>query len=180
VPIIALTAHDANSYRDACMGADMDDLLTKPYTLEQLAQLLRRWIVPAPRQLAPERSDNAALSRIDAAAVVKLRRLGADGRIDLYSRLVDLFQAESKSALTQLRAAFQLSDFKAAAALCHKLTSAAANVGALEFAKQVRRLGQLCAAHDSAHTRDDLHERLQAAHPLLIEELLSVRLRESA
>jgi signal transduction histidine kinase/ligand-binding sensor domain-containing protein/CheY-like chemotaxis protein/HPt (histidine-containing phosphotransfer) domain-containing protein len=50
VPIIALTAHEAKSYRAACLAAGMDDLLSKPYTLDECAQLLRRWIKSSPRR----------------------------------------------------------------------------------------------------------------------------------
>ena len=52
IPIVALTAHDAVSYRDTCLQAGMNDMLTKPCTLEEYEQVLRRWIPAAPREQA--------------------------------------------------------------------------------------------------------------------------------
>src|SRR6185312_6721493 len=98
---------------------------------------------------------------------------------DLYSQLVELFRKSSSEALTQLRAALDVADYQAARAVCHKLTSGAANVGALEFAKQVRELGQHCAAGNHAAARD-LHACLERAYPELMERLQSARLRATA
>jgi len=81
--------------------------------------------------------------------------------------------------LTQLRAALLRGDLKAAGAVCHKLASSAANVGALSFAKDVRQLEQLCIAGDAARAQP-VFERLGVAHPTLIEELLRSRLRATA
>jgi HPt (histidine-containing phosphotransfer) domain-containing protein len=97
----------------------------------------------------------------------------------LYSKLVDLFRASSSKSLAELHAALAGGDFKTAGAVCHKLTSSAANVGALIFAKDVRVLGQMCAAEDAAAARQ-LHSELEAAHPALLEELMRLQLRESA
>jgi signal transduction histidine kinase/CheY-like chemotaxis protein len=47
IPIVALTAHDAVSYRDTCLQAGMNDLLSKPCTLEEYEQVLRRLIPQA-------------------------------------------------------------------------------------------------------------------------------------
>ena len=47
IPIVALTAHDVVSYRDTCLQAGMDDMLTKPCTLEEYEQVLRRLIARA-------------------------------------------------------------------------------------------------------------------------------------
>ncbi len=52
VPIVALTAHALETHRLACLAAGMDDYLTKPVALEQIAGALRRWL--------PSRTSEAA------------------------------------------------------------------------------------------------------------------------
>jgi len=52
IPIVALTAHDPVSYRATCMQAGMNDMLTKPCTLEEYEQVLRRLIPEAPQERA--------------------------------------------------------------------------------------------------------------------------------
>jgi len=198
VPIVALTAHDAANYRGICLNAGMDDLLTKPYTLEECAQLLQRWIgtkterpAEGPAEGLAEglaerpageielRPSRDALSSVDPTAVASLRNLRPGTQVGLYSKLVDLFRVSSSKSLAELHAALTDGDFKTAGAICHKLTSSAANVGALIFAKDVRLLGQMCAAEDAAAARQ-LHADLDAAHPALLDELMRLQLRESA
>jgi CheY-like chemotaxis protein/HPt (histidine-containing phosphotransfer) domain-containing protein len=179
VPIVALTAHDAASYRDICIAAGMDDLLSKPYTLEQCTARLRRWITPRQGSLeapAPAPAPAPArLSSVDAAAVDKLRKLRAGPQSDLYTTLVELFRVGSKRSLAELRTAMADGDLRTAGAVCHKLASSAANVGALAFADDVRRLGRLCAGADEPHARR-LYRALERAHPDLLETLMRLRL----
>ena len=178
VPIVALTAHDAANYRDACLAAGMDDMLSKPYTLQECAQVVRRCSARA-AVAARNSTRSDPLASVDAAAVATLRRLRGDERVDLYSELVELFQAGSSQALAQLAATLEAADLIAAAAVCHKFASSAANVGATAFARDVRELERLCAAGEARGARE-LHQRLAAAHPALIEELSALRLRASA
>jgi len=49
LPILALTAADADADRAACLAAGMDQVIGKPFTLAQLAQALRGAAVQAPR-----------------------------------------------------------------------------------------------------------------------------------
>jgi two-component system sensor histidine kinase/response regulator len=185
VPIVALTAYDATNYRDKCAQADMDDILSKPYTFEDCARALRRWLkpysqpTPAPRNHVLATSSDHSLISIDAKAVAALRTLRGSGHTNLYEKVVELFRVGSVDSLQQLNAAFALNDLPRAATICHKFSTSAANVGALEFAKQVRRLEQLCSAADTAPARE-LHEQLRMAHAPLLDALLDFSLRASA
>jgi CheY-like chemotaxis protein/HPt (histidine-containing phosphotransfer) domain-containing protein len=173
IPIVALTAHDAGQYRERCAAAGMNDVLSKPYTLEACARVLRRWIA------AGDPPKATTLSSIDSKAVARLRGLGAQGRGDLFPRLVELFRAGSAQDLARLGASLRDGDLAAARSVCHKLKSSAANVGAKAFSDDVRQLEHLCSAGDGNGARA-LFERLQAAHPALLDALMAHRLKESA
>ena len=43
VPVIALTATTSDTNRQQCLKAGMDDVMSKPYTREDLHRVLQRW-----------------------------------------------------------------------------------------------------------------------------------------
>ena len=181
VPIVALTAHDSDTYLDRCLAAGMDDLLEKPYSLEDCAGVLRALMVrsaaPAnavePRQVAEE------LSSIDGAVVAAVRSLSPHAHADLYFKLVGLFRKSSTVELSRLRSALDRPDLAAAAAICHKLKASADNVGAASFADGLRDLEQRCNSGDLAGCRTRF-ATLDAIHPALLEELERFSLKASA
>jgi signal transduction histidine kinase/ligand-binding sensor domain-containing protein/CheY-like chemotaxis protein/HPt (histidine-containing phosphotransfer) domain-containing protein len=184
VPIVALSAHDAGTYRAACLEAGMDDMLSKPYTLDACAQLLRRWLrrdgssaimqsTPPSQPPAPE------LAAVDTKAVASLRNLRSGAGGDLYSKLVALFQSGSAESLAALELALAGSDLPAAAALCHKLKGSAANVGALAFSRELGLLEKACDA-GNLELAQQLHARVRGAYPALLAELGNLTLRASA
>jgi signal transduction histidine kinase/ligand-binding sensor domain-containing protein/CheY-like chemotaxis protein/HPt (histidine-containing phosphotransfer) domain-containing protein len=189
VPIVALSAHDAATYRQACLLAGMDDMLSKPYTLQACAQLLRRWLpqrpqgAAAPLQPAPlahaVQPIASELTAVDGRTIDSLRNLRGGGTADLYPKLVALFQAGSAESLAALDVALASVDLRTAAALSHKLKASAANVGALAFSLELGLLERACEA-GKADEAGRLQSRLRSAYPVLISELSSLTLRASA
>ncbi|MFQ5674315.1 MAG: response regulator, partial [bacterium] len=61
-PIIALTAHAIQGYREKCLENDMDDYVTKPLRKQVLLQTIESWIDPRPTILVVDDSkDNRSL-----------------------------------------------------------------------------------------------------------------------
>ena len=114
-----------------------------------------------------------------AAQAVTFGQLGAGKQADLYSKLVGLFGSSSTQALDELKAALEADDLPTAAAVCHKLASAAANVGALAYAQRVKELERHALAGERMPARD-VGEELCAAHMPLLEALQSQRVRATA
>jgi signal transduction histidine kinase/ligand-binding sensor domain-containing protein/CheY-like chemotaxis protein/HPt (histidine-containing phosphotransfer) domain-containing protein len=196
VPIVALSAHDAGKYRAQCLATGIDDILSKPYTLEQCAAFLRKWAsgsgsnrtamtaaTAGAAAVTTDATDTALtlsdepLWSVDSTAVARVRavRSGAD----LYPRLVQLFERSCRETLVELRRAVERDELAAAAALCHKLAASAANVAATAFAQRLRALEQRCRAGQRDGVQA-LCEQLLAAQPMLIEELQRWCLRQSA
>jgi CheY-like chemotaxis protein/HPt (histidine-containing phosphotransfer) domain-containing protein len=186
VPIIALTAHEPAGCRDACLLAGMNDVMSKPYTLEQCAAMLGQWTgddnshtADAETARARVAGDGADLGAIDPAAADALRAADADGSAALYQRIVELFRRKMPADMDRLAANLASGDLAAAAAVCHKLRSACANVGARAFAGRLRQLEGACTARQTDATHK-LHAALVAAQPALLDALRGAPERASA
>ncbi|MCP5155561.1 MAG: response regulator [Ectothiorhodospiraceae bacterium] len=64
LPVVALTAHAMSEHRERALACGMDDFLTKPFTIEQLCDVLSR--NARPREHAP--ADGESVPRVTAEA----------------------------------------------------------------------------------------------------------------
>ena len=154
IPVVALTAH-VESGNGNWRAAGMDEYVTKPFTLIELAAAISRFIKPfaAPlRNIAPpvaappERKEgdvpaaeaDAASESFDLAALKEIQSMQS-GDSDLVVRALDLFIEHSKPAMLRLARAVRARDEKEIASAAHALKSMSYNVGAI-------KLGKACAS----------------------------------
>ena len=135
--IIAVTANAFAEDRRSCIDAGMDDYLSKPFSPEQLADMLRKWVEVKPQAAANEPDEPPAL---DQRYVSTLK----GSRPEFYARLMDLFAGFAPDAIQQIGDASAERDADAVMRHAHSLRSASANIGANQLSDICARL-QLAA-----------------------------------
>jgi CheY-like chemotaxis protein/HPt (histidine-containing phosphotransfer) domain-containing protein len=178
-PIIALTADAAESNREACLAAGMDDFLGKPFSLEELRQRLRQWLPVAAAVQAALPARRATSTRLDASSIARIRALDQSSGPGLLQKVASLYAASSTEQVQQLRQAVANGQLEAARSVAHTLKSGSANVGATDIARLCQLLERACIEADLERARD-LVEQLVEQHPGVLEALQTEALRDSA
>jgi PAS domain S-box-containing protein len=166
--IIAMTANVLPSDRDSYFQAGMDDYISKPILVDELAAVLKRCqplnhrASDATSEPAKQEShgNGAPTLRLDPEALKQLQRLMQDYSPAVLSELIDLYLTETPALLTNMRQAVAEGNATALAHAAHTLKSSSASMGA-------RTLAQICVELESLGQANDLtgaSERVQQSN----------------
>ncbi|ACL02578.1 multi-sensor hybrid histidine kinase [Desulfatibacillum aliphaticivorans] len=154
-PIIAMTAHAFNGYREKCLEADMDDYITKPISKKELLEIAARWS-PSARRLeqgndstynldAPCRktamreepaSNTTSAPPLDIEAVVEEFM----GKRELVIKIAGNFADTVQGQLVAIQKALHENNMHAIASEAHAIKGGAANLTAEKLSEAAAAL----------------------------------------
>lgn len=163
VPIIALTGDVQVGIKDICQAAGMDEYLSKPFYMDDLQKVLKKFLKSRPiaREALKDEADPKealqAKSLLDQRRLNMIRSLQRPDRPNVLGKIIELYQQNSPPLLRAIRDAVSSGDHLALQESAHSLKSASANLGAVKLAALCKEL------EDMGH-----HENNEGAKGLLI------------
>ncbi len=159
-PVIALTAHVAGSPADRWQRSGMNGLITKPFTMQTIADCLRQWVgepevsaekletveethrtegdLPTAEPVGAPENDGQT-RHIDREIIDEILSVSDNGP-QLLGRTIELYREHAPGALEKVRLLSASDDLAALADAVHALKSLSANIGASELTAECNRL----------------------------------------
>ncbi|MBW8733927.1 MAG: response regulator [Asticcacaulis sp.] len=134
--VVALTAHVVGAAADLWRDAGMDAVLHKPFTVADMARILKTWLpaglAQAPQPMPAEVPVAAAIPAAQADTLFDMEVAGPlFARADAFlERVLDLYRRHAPETLSTLVAAHAARDDDAVARAAHALKSMSLNLGA--------------------------------------------------
>ncbi len=178
-PIIALTAYALDEQKQSCLDAGMDDFLSKPLKIEELAVTLERWLkdkaLPAtstspdhPSPVSASVQDGDTSRANESARIMQTLR----GKEQTYARkLATAVLTDIENRLEPMKKANDTGDTQNTADFAHAINSIARDVGALNFAEMAKELERLCLANQDSPRRNILVENMLSEFREIRKEL---------
>jgi signal transduction histidine kinase/DNA-binding response OmpR family regulator len=162
-PIVAATAAIGGDERARCLAAGMDDQICKPFSRDDLAEALCRWL--------PESEGDEGL---DERKLDEIRRLEAGGARDLLRRTLEAYLGSAPRLLDAIRQAGAEGDLESLSRAAHALKSSSRNIGAARvgaLAEAIERAGRERRPEQAQARAAELESAWQKLRPQLAAKI---------
>jgi len=152
LPIVAITANAMQGEAQRCRERGMDDYVSKPLRMQDLAAVLKKWL-PLKDITLPAWSPNTLIDLVGNNPA-------------LHQRLLEKFLVNATEQAARITAAAAASDTATLTGIAHTLKSAARSVGALalgEFCQNLETAGHAAHAPECSALAAGLDAELEAA-----------------
>jgi signal transduction histidine kinase/CheY-like chemotaxis protein/HPt (histidine-containing phosphotransfer) domain-containing protein len=180
LPIIAITANALQGDREACLAAGMDDYLSKPFSLQELAAVIGRWMAlplvatvhhdDEPPRLPRESVEVIQRDVINRVALEKIRMLSRERGDALVQKVINAYVDDTPQQLSTLRRAIDGMDTGNVRRIAHTLKSASTNVGAEALAalcKEMEHLGRADTTEGAGSLLNNMEQEFEAVRDSL-------------
>ena len=187
VPIIAMTANTMKGDREKCLAAGMDDFVPKPVKLEDLTQVLERWVrrkehsaeLGVNREAAEGPSSDASRLTphdsppLDQAVLDELRSLGGEDDPLFLSTLINQFLQDIPTHVEAIRQAVEQANADALMKAAHAFKGASRNMGAPGLAAlclELEEMGRAATTEGAENLLSPLQSEVDRVRPALQAE----------
>jgi signal transduction histidine kinase/DNA-binding response OmpR family regulator/HPt (histidine-containing phosphotransfer) domain-containing protein len=188
LPIIAITANALQGDREACLAAGMDDYLSKPFSQQDLAAVIGRWMAlplaatvhhdDEPPRLPRESVEVIQRDVINRSALEKIRMLSRERGDALVQKVINAYVDDTPQQLSTLRRAIDGMDTGDVRRIAHTLKSASANVGAEALAALCKEMEHLGRA-DTTEGADSLLTNMEREFAAVRDSLTALLEKET-
>jgi len=180
IPIIAMTAHAMTGDRERCLEAGMDEYLSKPIRIRQLADKLAMVLAPSSAHAGKESKpieSSTEVSSVDEELIDWEEAMeGVQGDHEIFRQIVQVFLEESEQLMRELAACSEQNDTAGIKRAAHSLKGAVLCIAAqpsVEIAVQIEE----CASQGDLSAVQS-HISTMQKHLVCIRSSLARYLRE--
>ncbi len=162
-PIVALTAYSLEEEIKKCKEAGMDDVVTKPVSIEVIEQVIQKW---GQQKQKKENTEEV----IDKKAVINLKKLQTSKRPNFVTERFDSFQKTIVEEMQLLSKLVQVSNFEEIAKVAHRLKTSSGIVGAKKVMLLCTQIEAEAKSQSSIEKVKELVKKIPIAFAVFQEE----------